>query len=112
MRPASPLAPDPTGSGAELAVRLTPRGGRDALDGIAADAAGRHMLRARVSAAPADGAANEALLRLLAAALGMPRRAITLTAGATQRIKRVAIAGAPDDIAARLARALGEGRRG
>jgi uncharacterized protein YggU (UPF0235/DUF167 family) len=109
---ASPLASAGTGAGSVLTVRLTPRGGRDALDGVATDAAGRAMLRARVSAPPEDGAANDALLRLLADALGMPRRALTLAAGATQRVKRVAIAGAPDDIATRLARALGEERSG
>ena len=112
MSSASPLAAAPSGAGAQLTVRLTPRGGRDALDGIDTDAAGRAMLRARVSAPPEDGAANDALLRLLARALDLPRRALTLEAGATQRVKRVAIAGAPRDIAARLARALGEEKSG
>jgi uncharacterized protein YggU (UPF0235/DUF167 family) len=46
----------------------------------------------RVTATPADGAANEAVLRLLAAALGRPRRDLTLLRGATARIKLVAVA--------------------
>ncbi len=46
----------------------------------------------RVTAPPADGAANEAVLRLLAAALGRPRRDLTLLRGATARIKLVGIA--------------------
>ena len=108
MNAASPVAPAPSGAGARLTVRLTPRGGRDGLDGVEIDAAGRAMLRARVSAPPEDGAANDALLRLLAKSLDMPRRALTLEAGATQRVKRIAVAGAPAEIVARLARALGE----
>ena len=46
----------------------------------------------RVTAPPADGAANEAVLRLLAAALGRPRRDLTLLRGAAARIKLVGIA--------------------
>ncbi len=106
MTRASPLAPAPSGTGALLTVRLTPRGGRDALDGVETDAAGRAMLRARVSAPPEDGAATEALLRLLAKAFGLPRRALTLEAGATQRVKRIRIDGDPAGLAARLAPAL------
>ena len=64
------------------------------------------MLRARVSAPPEDGAANEALLRLLAKAFGLPRRALMLEAGATQRVKRIRIDGDPAGLAARLAPAL------
>lgn len=93
----------PTGDGAVLlSVRLSPRGGRDALEGVATDAACRAVLRARVAAPPADGAANTALLRLLADALGLPRGALTLDRGATQRIKRVRIAADPALVQARL----------
>jgi len=111
VKTASALAPGASGDRALLTIRLTPRGGRDALDGVETDAAGRAALRARVTAAPAEGAANDALLRLLARALDLPRRALTLESGATQRIKRVAVAGPPAEIAARLARALGEDGR-
>ena len=108
MTPPSPLAPASSGSGALLTIRLTPRGGRDALDGVETDAAGRAVLRARVSAPPEDGAANEALLRLLAKACGVPRRALTLEAGATQRVKRVRIDADAATLAARLAPVLAE----
>ncbi|MFM8990055.1 MAG: DUF167 family protein [Alphaproteobacteria bacterium] len=107
MSAASPLTPDPSGRGATLAVRLVPRGGRDALDGVEADAAGRALLRARVSAPPADGEANAALLALLARALGLPRRALALEAGATQRTKRIRIDADARAVAARLDAILG-----
>jgi uncharacterized protein YggU (UPF0235/DUF167 family) len=90
--------------GVSLAVRLTPKGGRDAIDGIETLADGRVVLKARVRAAPADGDANEALCRMLARALGVPRSAVTIAAGATARLKRVAIAGDPENIAAALER--------
>ncbi len=83
------LTPD----GIALAVRLTPKGGRDAIDGVDVLADGRAVLAARVRALPADGEANEALIRLIAKAVGVPSRDVTLVAGATARLKRVAISG-------------------
>ncbi len=76
-----------------LAVRLTPKGGRDCLDGIELLADGRGVLKARVRAAPSEGEANAALMRLLAHALGVPPRAVALTAGAASRVKRLTISG-------------------
>ena len=55
-------------------VRLTPRGGRDAIEGIESRADGRAVLKARVRAAPFEGEATDALCRLLARALDIPRR--------------------------------------
>ncbi len=78
-----------------LTVRLTPKGGRDAIDGIETLADGRSVLKARVRATPSEGEANTALCRLIAKALGVPPRDVTLIAGATGRIKRLAIAGDP-----------------
>lgn len=66
---------------------MTPGASRDAVaiaDGV---------VQLRVTAPPADGAANEAVLRLLAAALGRPPRDLTLLRGATARIKLIGIAG-------------------
>lgn len=79
--------------GVSITVRLTPRGGRDSLDGIETLADGCSLLKARVRAAPTDGDANAALLRLMAKTLSVPVRDVTLVAGATSRIKRLAIAG-------------------
>ena len=89
----SRAALDVAAGGVALAVRLTPRGGRDAIDGIEQLADGRSVLKARVRAAPSEGEANDALCRLLAKAVGVPPRDVALVAGATARIKRLTIAG-------------------
>lgn len=70
-------------------MRVTPRAGRDEV--VGADAGG--SLRVRVTAAPADGDANRALLRTLAAALDVPPSALELVSGASSRIKRVRVHG-------------------
>ena len=70
-----------------IAVRVTPRARRNALtleDGA---------LRAWLTAPPVDGAANAALVALLAERLGIPKRAVTLLRGGTAREKVVAIEG-------------------
>jgi len=82
-----------TTGGIVLAVRLTPKGGRDAIDGIEILSDGSPVLKARVRAAPSEGEANEALCRLIAKAIRIPPRGVTVVAGATARIKRLAIAG-------------------
>ena len=79
--------------GVALSVRLTPKGGRDAIDGIEILSDGRPVLKARVRAAPTEGEANTALCRLVAKSLGVPPRDVSVTAGATARVKRLAIAG-------------------
>jgi uncharacterized protein len=94
-----------------LDVRLTPKGGRDALDGIAPLADGRSVLKARVRAAPHEGAANAALTRLIAATAGVAASQVTIVGGATARVKRVRVAGDPHVIAAALENEAGEGGR-
>lgn len=74
----------------QFAVRVTPKGGRDAIEGWTRDDAGRPILRVRVAVAAADGAANAAVLALLAKALQRPKSALTLFAGQTARLKRIA----------------------
>jgi uncharacterized protein (TIGR00251 family) len=89
--------------GLVLTVRLTPKGGRDAIDGIEAMADGRSVLKVRVRAAPSQGEANDALVRLLAKSLKIAARQVTLVAGPTARIKRLEIAGSGPALAAALA---------
>jgi len=93
--------------GLELRVRVTPRGGRDAIDGVEALADGRPVLKVRVRAAPADGAANEGVRRLLAGALGLPASAVSLESGAAARLKTFSIAGAAEPLGAALAALTG-----
>jgi uncharacterized protein (TIGR00251 family) len=88
--------------GITLAVRLTPRGGRDAIDGIEPLADGRRVLKVRVRAAASEGAANAALLALIAKAFGVAQRDVQVVAGATARVKRVRVTGAGAALAARL----------
>ncbi|HEY2112609.1 MAG TPA: DUF167 family protein [Dongiaceae bacterium] len=87
-----------------LVVRLTPRGGRDAIDGWARDADGRPYLKARVAAPPVDGAANAALERLIAKALNRPRGAVRIVTGEQARLKHLEIDGVAE---ADLAEAFG-----
>jgi uncharacterized protein len=93
--------------GLAVSVRLTPKGGRDAIDGIEQLADGQAVLKARVRAAPSEGAANAALIRLMAQALDVAPRDVSLAAGATARIKRIKIAGDGAALAAALRKLVG-----
>lgn len=79
--------------GIVVTVRLTPKGGRDSIDGIEALADGSTVLKARVRVAPSEGEANAALVRLLAKAVGVPASRVSIAGGATSRIKRLKIVG-------------------
>jgi uncharacterized protein YggU (UPF0235/DUF167 family) len=83
-----------------LTVRVTPRGGRDAVDGWSADAAGRPVLKLRVSAAASDGAANAAVVALVARSLGIRRSAVRIVAGETARVKRLKLDGVNEHVIA------------
>jgi uncharacterized protein len=90
-----------------FALRLTPRGGRDAIDGWAESAGGTSHLKARVSVAPEAGKANAALIALLAKRLGVAKSRVAIVGGETARMKIVDIAGDGAALAAVL-NALGE----
>ena len=90
--------------GLALAVRLTPKGGRDAVEGIERLSDGRCVLKVRVRAAASEGEANAALIMLLAKTLVIAPRDMTLVAGAASRIKRLKIAGPAPALAAALAK--------
>jgi uncharacterized protein YggU (UPF0235/DUF167 family) len=79
-------------AGVRFAVRLTPRGGADRVEGVVDG-----VLRARVSAPAVDGAANNALVRLVADDLGVARRDVRIVAGAAGRQKLVVVDGVETD---------------
>jgi uncharacterized protein YggU (UPF0235/DUF167 family) len=91
-----------TPDGLAIVIRLTPRGGRDRLDGVETLADGRQVLKARVRAAPSEGEANAALIALLAAEFQVSRSQISLTAGASARLKRIVVRGETARLAAQL----------
>lgn len=80
-------------------VRLTPRADRDAVAGVDADG----VLLVRVTAPPVDGAANEALVRLVAKELDLGRTSVVIETGATARVKRLRVATTPERVRARWA---------
>lgn len=103
-------------AGARVTLKVTPGAGRDDVRGVEVDGAGRPHLAVRVSAPPAAGKANAALLRLLARRWRIARSDLTVVSGAGGRRKILQIQGAPDALIARLeaiegAAANGAGRR-
>ncbi|MCB1533982.1 MAG: DUF167 domain-containing protein [Rhodoblastus sp.] len=98
-----------TADGLSLVVRLTPKGGRDAIDGVETMSDGKAVLKARVRAVPEDGKANAALVEMLAKALRISRSAVTVAAGQTSRVKTLEISGDPAALAEALARAADRG---
>lgn len=89
-----------------VAVRLTPRAGADRLDGVALLADGSPVLKVLVTAPPAEGRANDALLQLLAREWRVPRRDLTIVGGNKSRSKIVHVAGDPAALLKRLGAAL------
>ena len=104
---ASPRPWTVVSGGLAVVVRLTPRGGRDAVEGIEMRADGQWVLKARVRAAATEGEANDALIALLAHATGVPPRDVALVSGASARIKRLIIAGHGPTLAAALEKISG-----
>lgn len=98
--------------GARCDVRVTPRAAADRIRGVAPDQAGVACLQVAVTAVPEDGRANRAVVRLLAKALGVPRSAVEIQRGASDRRKVLLIRGAdPAALDRRLAALLkGKGR--
>ena len=81
--------------GVSVALRVTPRGGRDDIDGLETLANGRTVVKVRVSAIADGGEANRAVTELLAKALGVPKARVRILSGATSRLKQVAVDGDP-----------------
>src|SRR5213079_2099502 len=84
--------------GISVALRVTPRGGRDGIDGIETLANGRSVVKVRVRAIAEVDEANRAVTGLLAKALGVPRTSIKILSGTTSRLKQVAVDGDPKSL--------------
>ena len=74
--------------GIVVSIRVIPRAGRSGVAGARGDA-----LLVRLNAPPVDGAANEELIAVIAQALGVPKRAVTIVSGGRSRQKRVHVSG-------------------
>jgi uncharacterized protein (TIGR00251 family) len=92
FRPRAVSAFTLTKEGLRVTVRLTPRAARDAFGGLT-EFEGAQALKVKVAAAPRDGAANQALIRLVAKTVGVPASRIRLQSGAASRLKTIVIEG-------------------
>jgi uncharacterized protein (TIGR00251 family) len=91
--------------GIRVALRVTPRSGCDAIDGIETLADGRNMVKVRVRAIAEGGEANRAVAGLLATALGVSRSEVRMLSGVTSRLKQVAVDGDPAKLGEALRKA-------
>ena len=89
-------------AGVRVLVRASPKSARARVLGLADRADGRADLKIALKSAPEGGRANAELIGFLAKEWGMPKRALTLIAGAADRRKTVLVAGEPDELLARL----------
>ena len=88
--------------GLVLHIRLTPKGGRDVIDGIEPLSNGQSVLKVRVRAVPEDGKANKSLIKLIADTLDCAASSIEIVSGATARIKTLKIVGDGQALGERL----------
>lgn len=91
-------------AGVAVSVRVTPRAGKDAVEGVERSADGRAYLKVRLRAVPEGGKANAALERLLSDLLGVQLRQVRVTGGAASRLKTVTIGGDAATLAESLLR--------
>ena len=97
--------------GISVALRVTPRAGRDDIDGIETLSDGRSVVKLRVRVIADGGEANRAVVALLAKVLRVPKAKVRLISGATSWLKQVAIDGDPAELGEAL-RALTQAKRG
>lgn len=83
------------GEGATLRLRVIPKASRDAVEGVEEAADGRMHLKVRVRAPADKGAANAAVMKLLAKTLKVPASAVSIRSGHTARTKSVEVQGLP-----------------
>lgn len=92
-----PLDLVPVAGGTRLRLRVHPKARRDAIVGVHAGA-----LKVCVTAAPEKGKANDAVVKLLAKALGLPKGAVEVVAGETSQDKTVVVALDAEELRNRL----------
>ena len=92
----------PLADGVRIAVRLSPKAGRNQVHGAVADADGKLALKISVTAVPEGGKANAALVALLAKEWRVPKSALSIASGATDRRKTLWLAGDGAALAKRL----------
>jgi uncharacterized protein (TIGR00251 family) len=95
--------------GITVSLRVTPRGGRDRIDGLETLPDGRSVVKVRVRALAEGGEANRAVVKLLAKTLGVPQAAVSIASGATSRRKQIEIAGGSRALGQALAAQCGGG---
>ena len=87
-----------------LSIRVTPRSAKPGIGEWKTDPGGRPFLEVRVAAAPADGAANDEVIKLLAKALDLPKSSLTIVSGHRARLKRIELPFDETEIRSRLSR--------
>ncbi len=100
MTAPGPFTPIP--GGIRVAVRITPKASRDRVEGPVPEADGGRVLKVSVTAVPEDGKANAALIKLLSKEWRVPKSAIDIVQGATDRRKVLFISGDADELGRRL----------
>jgi uncharacterized protein len=104
----APSPVTPVADGVRVRLRVQPRARRNRVDGVVADADGGRALKVAVTAAPESGAANEAVIALLAGEWGLAKSALTLVSGTADRRKIIKLAGDPQRLARQLTDWIGE----
>jgi len=81
--------------GARVTIRVTPKAAREGVGGLISNAAGILAIKVAVTVAPEDGKANQAVIKLLAKAWGVPKTSVRVVVGHTSRDKVLSVAGSP-----------------
>lgn len=98
----SPQPFEPVREGLRVHIRLQPRARRERIEGVVAEADGRVALKVAVTAPPEDGKANAALVALLGKSWRLPKSAMEIVGGATDRRKTLLLRGDPASLQATL----------
>jgi uncharacterized protein len=83
------------GNGVRLVLRVTPRARRSQIAGPVEAGEGRTALAVKLAVPPAEGAANDALIALLAKELGVAKSALRIVSGEKSRLKTLRISDCP-----------------